>query len=118
MVSSYKGFTLIEVLVALVLFAIALTGFASLLTGTLQANAQAKRRTAAVNLAQDKLEELRTTAAPEAGSDTVQELGAGTYTRDWTVGAGPTPTASTVTVTVTWTRHGTHDVQLTTVIRQ
>ena len=51
MVSSSKGLTLIEVMVALAFFAITLAAFASLLVGTMRANLQARQRTAATNLA-------------------------------------------------------------------
>jgi len=129
MVLSRKGFTLIEVLAALVLLLITLLGLSSLLTTTIQANAYARRMTTATSLAQDKLEEIRNMAytAVTTGSDSspLTETG-GTggsgaiYTRSWTVATdSPIAGTKTVTVTVTWTdQMGPHTVQLQTIIAQ
>lgn len=114
---SAKGFTLVEVLVALAIFSIAFTGFVSLLTSVLHANAQAKRRTEAATFAQDKLEELRQSATPTAGSDSITPTGGSPYSRTWTVGAGPTAALRTVTVTVTWTDYYAQTVQLSTIVK-
>ena len=127
MAPSRSGFTLVEVLVALTIFAIALLGLVSLLTTTIQANAQARRMTAATNLAQDRLEEIRNMAyaAITSGSDSGQltETGGtgGTgaiYTRSWTVAGGPAPNTKQVTVTVTWTDQTSRQVQLQTIVVQ
>ena len=94
------GFTIVEVLVAVAIFAIALTGIASLLGTTVRANGLAAQLTAATQLTQDKLEELRNTpyTAVASGADStgLTETGesGGVYTRSWTVTAG-TPTATT-----------------------
>jgi prepilin-type N-terminal cleavage/methylation domain-containing protein len=129
MALSCKGFTLVEVLAALVLFLITLVGLSSLLTTTMQANAQAKRITTATNLAQDKLEEVRNTAysSVSSGSDSAKltetggTSGSGAiYTRSWTVTAdSPAAGTKTVTATVTWTdQTGSHTVQLQTIVAQ
>lgn len=54
-----KGFSLLEVLVAVVIFAVGLLAIASLQGSLLGSGADAKTRTVASNLAQDKVEELR-----------------------------------------------------------
>jgi type II secretion system protein I len=110
------GFTLIEVLQALVIFSVAFVGFVSLLVGTLQGNIQAKQRTEAATLAQDKLEELRQSTPITAGSDSVTSPSGKTFSRAWTVGAGPTASMQSVTVTVSWTDHSAQTVQLSTFI--
>jgi len=115
--TSHHGFTLIEVLEALVIFSVAFVGFVSLLVGTLHANVQAKHRTEAATVAQDKLEELRESTTLTAGSDSVTLPSGKTYSRGWTVGAGPTASVQSVTVTVSWTDYTAQTVQLTTVLK-
>ncbi len=115
---SEEGFSLVEVMVALAIFAIALTGPAALMVRAMQANDQAQRMTAAVNLAQEKLEELRDMAPPTSGTDAVSEPNIGDYARVWTVGTGPTASSNTATITVTWTARGTQHVELSSVIRE
>ena len=56
-----RGFTLIEVLVALVILAISILGIASLMSTTTKYNASGGRLTEATTLIQDKLEEFRIT---------------------------------------------------------
>ena len=53
------GFTLIEVLVAMVTFSIGSLGVAALLTTSMKANIMAHHRSFAVAFAQDKVEEVR-----------------------------------------------------------
>ena len=71
------GFTLVEVLVALVILTVGMLGIASLLLSSLQSSRMASSRTQAVNLASDIIERIRA------------NRGAGT-TYDTTV--TPTPT--------------------------
>src|SRR5690242_253194 len=54
-----SGFSLVEVLVALVVLGVGLLGMASLYVTTLQANGTAISRTQAVNLATDLAERIR-----------------------------------------------------------
>ncbi len=53
------GFTIIEVLIAMVILTVALLGLSSMNVYSIKYNDNAKRNTAAVALAQDKLEELK-----------------------------------------------------------
>lgn len=53
------GFTLIEVLIAIVILSIALLGLSSMNLYTIQGNNLARQETAAVALAQDKIEALK-----------------------------------------------------------
>ena len=112
-----RGMTLIEVLVALGIFAIMMTGSILVLHPTMRAMDQAKMMTAAVTTARDKIEELHAdTSALSSGSDSVTQDGSGTFSREWTVGSGPTASTNTITVTVSWTDTETHEVQLQTII--
>ena len=58
MVATDKGFTLIEVLVAMVVFSLALLGLGKMHLTAIQVNAAASRLTQATTLAQDKVERL------------------------------------------------------------
>lgn len=105
------GFTLTELLVAVAILAIAvLLAFHAFITVSTQ-RALAYNISAASNLAQDKLEELRNLAygsvVPGTYSENdIDETGAagGIFDRAWTVGADGVPIAETktITVTVTW----------------
>jgi len=83
-----KGFTLIEVLVALVLMAIALTGVAMMSTSSTSADTRGRDQVTATLLAQQKLEQLRSLTRADA------DWGEGTHNEAWldengVSGAGP-----------------------------
>ena len=115
-----RGFTLLEVLVALSLSGLVLASLVPLLVASIRGVDQARRLTTASGLAQAKLEEIRNTAGVVVGgSDSVDATGRGeTYTRTWTVGAGPTATCKTLTVTVAWSEHGNHSASLHSILEQ
>jgi prepilin-type N-terminal cleavage/methylation domain-containing protein len=89
------GFTLIEVLVAVAVMAIALTGIAMMSVSTMGADDHGRRQSVATTLAQAKLEELRalrrSDSAWNAGDHSESGLsedgteGGGQYTREWEV---------------------------------
>ena len=58
MVATDKGFTLIEVLVAMAVFSLALLGLGKMHLTAIQVNAAASRLTQATTLAQDRVERL------------------------------------------------------------
>lgn len=118
-----SGFTLIEVLIAIVLVSVALIALAGLLTTTLKSTNLGKNVTVAVNLAQQKMEDIRRAAAvnfdsvtdsvsasdPIAGSnpDQVEDNGAITgyasFRREVYITDGSAPVNSKdVTVRVVW----------------
>lgn len=126
-----RGFSLIEVLVAVAVLAVGLIAMARFQGTALQASSLAKERSEAAALAEQKIEQLRnftnfsdigTTLA--CGMDTVTLQGS-TYTRTCSLG-NTEPSASSlfryrnVTVRVTWTRPGASaadtSVSLTTTI--
>lgn len=116
-----RGFTLIEVMIAVFLLAIALLGLAAVTTSVIKANSFSQTLTTATNLAKDKMEDLKAadyTALP-AGTTTDYAIADGTvqasatgsyYTRSW---SAPGTSTKTITVTVTWPTNRT--VQLKTI---
>lgn len=133
------GFSLIETLIAILVLAVGLAAVARFQGTLLQDSSLAKERSEAVQLAQEKLEQLRSyrqidSSATEFDfgdivSSTTNDSIAGksaSFTRSWTVTntqqtvASGTYTYKTVIVTVTWSRAGTSQadttVRLTTII--
>ncbi len=119
-----RGFTFVEVLVALVIIAVGVAGLVSLQRMFIQSSTRAAERTAAMELAQEKLEELRFVEYADlaTGSDTATREGK-SFSMDWTIAdrywsAGgwvpssdpsapdplpPEPDIKSVTVSVSWT---------------
>ena len=119
-----KGFTLIEVLVAMSIFAIAVLGLAIGATTVMQANQTGLYTTIATNLAQDKLEELKaktaaninTTGSPENVPVTGVPV---TFNRSWAVTSGsPVAGVKQIDVTVTWTDHTNHTVTVSSAVKE
>lgn len=68
--SSHSGFTMVEVLVALVVLAIGLLGIAALYLNSLQAGRTAIYRTEAIELAADLADRIRMNRTAQAAYDT------------------------------------------------
>jgi len=103
------GFTLIEVLVAMSLFSIAVLGVAAGATTVMRANQTSHYHTIATNLAQDQLELLKSrtlaniTSCNNACDNPVPTFQNVAFTRTWVVTAGaPAPGVTQIVVTVTW----------------
>jgi prepilin-type N-terminal cleavage/methylation domain-containing protein len=105
--SSEAGFTMIEVMVAMLITAIALIGILALYMAETKASGFSRHSTEATALCQDKLEQLRTLTAASTGingSETnidSEDGSNGIYSRTWTY----TPQASWVDIvcTASWT---------------
>lgn len=106
-----RGFSLIEVIAAVLIMMVSMAAVTSLGAGTMKWNTQGHRVTAATNLARDKIEELRrvpyysvTSGANAAPLDAAGQTGGSNaiYSRSWTVSSGPTPTTRKLVVTVAW----------------
>lgn len=103
------GFTMIEVMVALLLTAIAASGIIALFMVQTRSSGYSRHSTEATILAQDEMERLRAMDI-NAGSGSVanlNELGqsGGIFTRSWTISASAGAHVD-VTVTVSWNEDG------------
>lgn len=107
-----RGFTLLEVLVAMTILSFASLAMAKLQVGTIQSNAYAKRRTIALNFAQDKVEKVRSGQACSAGTLIYGTL---TFSLACTSVSGPNNTQS-VTIVVSWSDPTAQSVQIQTLI--
>jgi len=120
-----KGFSLIEMLIALVILAISLLALAGLMATTTRNNAFGGHMTEAATFAQDKLEELK--AIPWTniigGADTKPGSTGITYTRTWNVSTllNPVPPPNdllkAVTITVNWNDGTSRSINIFSAIR-
>ena len=100
-----RGFTLIEVMIAMAIFSIGILAVGSMQLWNTKNNTTGNITTQATMLARQKLEELKTVpdvTALASNSDTV-----GIYARKWDV-TNPLggSTSRQITVTVSWNRRG------------
>ena len=115
-----NGFTLIEVLIAIVILSVGLLGMASLTVGIINGNKFSNGLTTATTLAQDKMEDIRR----QDYSDVDDEAKAAcpsphaAYNRRVVVADGsPAANMKTVTVTVWWDSDK-FDLDLKTILAQ
>jgi type IV pilus assembly protein PilV len=122
-----NGFTLLEVLFALVIFSIGLLAVNAMTTMVIKSNYKSKNLTTAVHLAQNKLDALK--AGPyddidsaklpdEISLDSQEEIGAGIFTRKVTVSPSTAPDYQTVEVIVSWSDPDLRQVAMQTIIAQ
>jgi Tfp pilus assembly protein PilV len=108
--SRERGFTLVEVMVALLLTVVAVIGIVALYMVETRASGFSRHEGEASVLAEDKMEVLRTVTPPASGSDATPvdpEGGTGgIYTRVWSITAGSAAGYSDYTVQVKWTEDG------------
>ncbi|WP_175476529.1 type IV pilus modification PilV family protein [Syntrophus gentianae] len=124
-IDSSAGFTMLEVLVAILILVVALTEMVGLTATVVRANTSSKASTTATTLAGEKLEELKNTDYASltdgtntdyaTSSGTVQTSASGAYfTRSWTIAtvdpdaadADPSDDMKNITVSVTWSWMG------------
>ena len=107
-----RGFTLVEMMIALVLFGVGLMALAQTLPNGLSVRDRARRMSVATNLAQEEMERLRGLPfahADLAGGNHIDPTSPidGAYVRMWTVRDGtPAPDMKRVTVRVTFPTSG------------
>jgi type IV pilus assembly protein PilV len=110
-----QGFSLIEVLVALVVLSVGLLSVGGLMMTSIKTNAYGNHFTRATALAQAKIEEFRS-IRPLAGEGSDQVMGGtGTrYTLTWSIVANGE--MKFITVTVDWVDKTIHSIQLSTIV--
>jgi len=112
-----NGFSLIEVLIALVILSISLLALAGLMVQSTRNSSWGSHMTEAATLAQDRLERFRAvrpqTDIPEgANTDQVTAASGIVYTRTWTVTTNGTSTLRTIRITITWTDSIPHSITI------
>jgi type IV pilus assembly protein PilV len=118
-----RGFSLIEILIALIILSIAFLGLAGLMIQTTRNNSFGGRITEAATFAQDKLEELRSTSwvAITSGSDRLSVNGMN-FNRNWTVVPNAIvapytePTLNTITISINWNDQINHTMRVISAI--
>jgi len=121
--SNNRGFSLLEVLVAVVVLSIGLLGMAGLTTGIMRCNAFSRRITTATMLAQHKMESLRGLGysnTPMADTTTTEDYTTiayhPSYKRITSIDAAePAQGMKTMTVIVLWDNDA-HSAMLTTIL--
>lgn len=113
-----KGFSLIEVLIALLILSVTLLGLASLMATTIKYNSFGGHMTEATNFAQDRLEQLKTTPWKTLASGFDQMTGSTgiVYSRNWKVVPNPDDTLRTVTITINWTDRNNHSIRFSYIL--
>jgi type IV pilus assembly protein PilV len=109
---SQQGFTMIEVLIALLVLMVGMAGILSLQLTSMKATGFSRHATEASSLIEDKVEDLRTVplTSPRfaTGSDRVDARGVadstGLYNRTWTI--TPQTDTTIITVSVEWNERG------------
>lgn len=117
LVRHQSGFTLIECLVSMAIFFIAMMGLSSTTVMVIKGNSFSRAMNVGTALATDKVESLQNMGYNDVGSggpETLQTI----YTRQWTVtNNSPALNAKTIVVSVSWSISGlTRQVTLTTII--
>ena len=107
-----RGFSLVEVVVSLAIFALVGLSVTSVLRANSRSNHLSRSTTEATTLAQNRIETIRSQVTPPTSGTTTS----GIYSIQTGVLAGPVPGTLQVTVTVTWDDHGTRSVSLVTLI--
>ncbi len=113
--SNQKGFSLLELLIALTVLAIGLLGLAGLHIATIHGNVSGFKISTATAVAQERIEELKaldsSAAALAAGvhdDDGSRVMQGITYSRSYTIQDNtPVSGTSSIILTVTWVEPGT-----------
>jgi len=125
----FKGFSLIEVVIALFILAICLLALAGLMVTTTRNSSFGGHMTEASTFAQDKLEQLRVSpwTGIITGTDTVTTTTPGApgsgivYTRNWTVTPNGDGNQRWVSITLNWTdptKNSNHSIRLLSVVAE
>ena len=103
-----RGFTLIEVLVAIAIISIGVLALGANTTSIMRSNRFSANTTIAVNLAQEKLEEAKAQVTITNGNftDTPPGPSGSIFTRTLAISDSPEVDLKQVDVTVTWMEYG------------
>jgi type IV pilus assembly protein PilV len=114
-----RGFSLVEVLVALCILSIALLALAGLMVTTTRNNSFGSNMTEAATFAQDMLEQLKVSSWGNVVSGADARTGSTgiLYTRTWTVTDNPNGTQRWVNITVSWNDLANHSISFLSVIQ-
>jgi hypothetical protein len=125
-IGSQAGFSFNELLVAMNIVAVAVLGYSLSSGDVIRRQLTSDNSTVAINLAQDKLEELQARSiltdgdlCPSGGDRGIaaKGSGAGIFDRCWKIAASPLGTdLKQLDVTVAWRDHADHQVSLSTLI--
>ena len=121
----HRGFTLVEILVAIFTLTVVLLGLAPMAINVIHYNKFTKSRTIGVGLARSKIDDLRRTALTTTLTDANDDL-SGTiinqegvaFTRKVDIIDGAVGNLTTIEVSVTWTDYAEHTITQTTKIYQ
>ncbi|MBW1781906.1 MAG: type IV pilus modification protein PilV [Deltaproteobacteria bacterium] len=118
-----NGFTLLEVLIAILVLSVGLLGMASLTVGIINANRFSNDTTTATTLAQDKMEDIRRVGYASAVSETKATMTSpnSDYKREVTVtDDSPATGMKSVSVKVYWGGGSKedHNIELKTILAQ
>lgn len=124
--ASQKGFTFNELLVAMSIVAVAVLGYVLTTLGVIRGNTTSDHYTVAVNLAHDKIEELKAVAklsnedrCPGSGDHGITSAGAlgGIFDRCWRIFDSPLGTnLKQIDVTVSWRDYENREVTFSTLM--
>ena len=121
------GFTLIEILMAIVILSVGLMAYSATSGSIMNTNIKSTQQSIATTLAQDKLEQLKNSILDSnLPGELINEEGRSTgdhlvYTRSWSTALNPSYACDCyydVMVTVGWNNNGNHQVVLNTQISQ
>lgn len=122
-----RGFSILELLLAIAFLGLGMLALGTVTGNVMDKNSDSKNKTVAINLAQEKLEDVKNQALAGALTDdtttenNVNDLGvagSGIYNRTTVITGGGTGSLATITVTVDWTDNVPRSVALTTKINQ
>jgi Tfp pilus assembly protein PilV len=121
-----KGFTFNEVLVAINIIVIAILGYSLSTVGVIRGNLTNDNTTAAINLAQDKMEQLKAQKnlvnddrCPGSGDHAITATGTlnGIFDRCWRIVDSPLgPHLKQIDVTVSWRDRENREIIVTTLV--
>jgi type IV pilus assembly protein PilV len=115
-----NGFTLIEILIALVILSIGLMALAGIQVSALKGNAFSKRMTTAVSIAEQMVEQIRNIPYDNIQSQSASQVSQSNINFTSQVAVtndSPIVNTKTIHVTITWTDGlKTHTVPISTII--